>query len=66
MIYWLVEVEDENNDWTRCVVRASSEKQACFKARQWYTNDGMEVWDVSAEEFNTFDHGDISDYNILT
>lgn len=67
MVHWLTEVEDQDGEWWRIVVYANSEREANLKAKQHYRdNEGMEVWDADSELFDTFRHGDLSDYEILT
>lgn len=56
----------QDGDWYACVVDASTARAAELVARRWYQNEDYDVEAVEAEMFNTFEHGDVSDYEILT
>lgn len=61
---FLVSVDTEDGTY-RCVVVASNEFYAEKKAMKFYEDDGAEVYGADAEMFNTFEHGDPSDYEVL-
>ena len=64
-MFFLVEVETADGAY-RCVVNTSSEYYAERKARVYYKSEGEIVLDATAEVFDTFQHGDPEDYEILT
>lgn len=55
-----------DGDWYACVVDANTAGVAELVARRWYQNEDYDVESVQAELFNTFEHGDPGDYEILT
>lgn len=63
-MHFFVNVETDDGDY-RCVVCASSEYYAERKAVRYYKDEGEEVHSAQAEMFNTFEHGDINDYEII-
>lgn len=63
-MYFLVRVETDNGTYN-CVAVANSEFSAEHKATDYYRGDGEEVWHAQAEMFNSFEHGDINNYNIV-
>lgn len=65
-MHFLVNVEVEDEGTYRCVVNSGSEFHAARVARKYYSDDGYVVNHVEAEMFNTYEHGDPEDYNILT
>ncbi|CAB4134462.1 hypothetical protein UFOVP273_81 [uncultured Caudovirales phage] len=64
-MWFLVTVEMQDGDSYRCVADASSTYYAEKAAIQHYKNDGHYVDNAEAEMFNTFEHGDISDYTVV-
>lgn len=64
-MHFLVNVDTDNGTYT-CVAYASSEYYAEKKAMAHYRNDGEEVYHAAAEMFNSFEHGDLNDYDIIT
>lgn len=48
-----------------CVACAGSEFYAEKKAMSHYREEGEEVYSAEAQMFNTYEHGDITDYEIL-
>lgn len=64
MIYFLVSVGTDSGTY-HCVARASNYGYAELKAMEFYTNEGMECFHAEAEMFNTFSHGDITNYDIV-
>lgn len=65
-MHFLCTVTVDGGEWYRCVASAGSEYYAAKKAKQFYKEQGEFVLDVETEMFNTFEHGDISDYEIVT
>ena len=65
-MHWYVKVFMEDGDWYACVAEAKTPRMAEYLACKHYRDDGHEVEFASAEIFNTFEHGDQSDYEILT
>lgn len=63
-MHFYTTVETDDGDYY-CVVCASSEYYAERKAMRHYKEEGEEVFKASAEMFNTFEHGDINDYEII-
>lgn len=63
-MHFLVQI-DTDEDWTRVVAWANSEFQAIKKGKD-YCRENDIVWeDVSAEMFNTFEHGDVVNYECI-
>ena len=48
-----------------CAVSSGSEFHAARVARKHYEDEGENVLEVEAEMFNTFEHGDYQDYDVL-
>ena len=59
---FLVQIDEADGSWTRVVAWCSSEHHAIKLAKTWCYNENIEWEDVSAEMFNTFEHGDTVDY----
>lgn len=65
-MYWLVQVYTDDGDYYTCVANASSEAQAEFLGRRHYIREGEFVEGTHAEMFNNYEHGDPTDYEIVT
>jgi hypothetical protein len=64
-MYFYVTVETEDGDYY-VVANAGNEYYAEKLAKKYYQEDGEIVLSAQAEMFNTFEHGDYKDYEILT
>lgn len=64
-MYWFCKVYVDGGEHYNCVASAGSEFYAARLARTHYTNEGEFVVDVEAEMFNSFEHGDPNDYEIV-
>ena len=54
-------------DWTAYCVWASSEYRAVKKLGNYITDvEGYTASHIDCEMWNTFDHGDINDYEVLS
>ena len=65
-MWWLCTVWVDGGEHYRCVAKSGSEYYAQKLARQYFKSEGEFVVDVEAEMFDTFAHGDVSDYEIVT
>lgn len=61
-MHWYVRCYDENEEWTACVVHSNSPHTAEKIALDWYEDAVY----AEAEMFNTFEHGDPNNYEILS
>lgn len=65
-MHFYTRVYMHDGDWYACVVDTSNTGAAEYIARKDYQHQGYDVESVEAELFNTFEHGDPQDYEILT
>ena len=64
-MFFLVQVETEDNGTFTCVANSTSEYYAEKAARNYYREEGEIVAEVTAEMFNSFEHGDPRDYTMV-
>jgi hypothetical protein len=64
-MYWFCRVYTDDGDHYNCVAHATNEFAAAKAARSFYKDEGEIVVDVEAEMFNSFEHGDPNDYEIV-
>ena len=65
-MFFLCTVYTDEGDYYRYVASTGSEFHAARLARNHAKNEGLIVEDVEAEIFDTFEHGDPDDYEIIT
>lgn len=65
-MWWLCTVWVDGGEYYRCAVRSGSEYHAAKLARDYYKSEGEFVVETEAEMFDTFEHGDPEDYQIVT
>jgi hypothetical protein len=69
-VHWYCRVYDNSGDWTAYCVHGASEYRAERKLLLYlYDVEGMtgdEIKKTELEPWNTFEHGDINDYEILS
>jgi len=61
MLNFLVTLWNEDGGM-KYVVYAEAELDAVYQMRKYARNEGTSIEHIEAEEFNTFEHGDIRDY----
>lgn len=64
-MYWFCKVYVDGGEHYNCVAHATNEFAAAKAARFFYKDEGEIVVNVEAEMFNSFEHGDPSDYEIV-
>lgn len=64
-MYWFCKVYVDGGEHYNCVANAGNEFWAAKNARKYYQEEGEFVVDVETEMFNTFEHGDPNDYEIV-
>jgi hypothetical protein len=64
-MFWFVRVYTSDDEWINIVANANAEADAEFLARTYAIDEGHQVYDARAEVFNSFEHGDPQDYEIL-
>jgi hypothetical protein len=64
-MYWFCKVYVDGGEHYNCVASAGNDYWAAKNARKYYQNEGEFVTDVEAEMFNSFEHGDPTDYTIV-
>lgn len=66
-MHWYCRVYDEEGEWTAYCIWAPTEYRA-IKRLGNYINDveGYVAESIEAEMWNTFEHGDINDYEVLS
>lgn len=65
-MFFRVSVETEDNGTFYCVVETNSMNAAERIALRHYKDEGEVVESAEAEMFNSFEHGDPEDYDILS
>jgi len=66
-MHWYCRVYDEDGDWTAYCVWAPTEYRAMKKLGNYILDvEGYTAESIVAEMWNTFEHGDINDYEILS
>lgn len=65
-MWWLCTVWVDGGEYYRCVAKAGNDYYATKLAREHYRQEGEIVVDVEAEMFNSFEHGDPGDYEIVS
>lgn len=63
-MWWLCTVWVDGDEYYRCAVRAGNDYYASKLAREHYKREGEFV--VETEMFDTFEHGDPEDYEIVS
>lgn len=64
-MFWYCKVYTDGGEHYNCVASAGNEYWASKNAREYWKDEGEVVVDVEVEMFNTFEHGDPSDYIIV-
>lgn len=64
-MHFLVTTHLKSGDYINCVVWANSIYRAEKKAVLFWADEGEDVHYAEAELFDTFEHGDITDYEII-
>lgn len=65
MYHFYVSVETKEDGAYNCVVVAPNDNIAQWKAKKYYQQEGYTVVDTDIQLFNTFEHGDYSDYEVI-
>ena len=69
-MHWYCRVHDDSGDWTAYCVYAKSEYRATSKLHVYLTDvegfDAIEITEVYLEPWDTFSHGDINTYEIIS
>jgi len=64
-MFWLVKVYTEDGEHYNCVANTGSEAHAELLARKHYQREGEVVELCEAQMFDTYEHGDPEDYEIV-
>ena len=66
-MHWYCKAYGDNGDWTAYCVWAPSEWAAAKKLSLYVQDvEGYSPSDIVCEMWNTHDHGDINDYEVLS
>ena len=66
-MHWYCRVYDEHGDWTAYCVWNSTEWGASKKLSLYAQDvEGYDPSDIECEMWNTFQHGNINDYEVLS
>ena len=66
-MHWYCRVYDEDGEWTAYCVWAPTEYRAVKKLGAYIQDvEGYTASHIECEMWNTFEHGDISDYEVLS
>jgi hypothetical protein len=66
-MHWYCRVYDEDDEWTAYCVWAASEYRATVRLANYILDvEGYTASGIECEMWNTFEHGDINDYEILS
>lgn len=66
-MHWYCKVYDEIDDWTAYCVWAPTEWEAARKLSLYVQDvEGYNFSEIVAEMWNTFQHGNINDYEVLS
>ena len=66
-MHWYCRVYDKEGEWTAWCMWAPSEYRAIRRLGNYISDvEGYVAESIEAEMWNTFEHGDINDYEVLS